>query len=50
MPADKEKFPLVNAYIERATSWPFYEEVIEAGFNEYQELLKARNLQFPTMK
>lgn len=47
VPLNEEKFPSVKAYLEDARSWPYYEEVQEAGLNKLLELFKSKNIPFP---
>lgn len=47
VPLNKEKFPLLSSYLERAVTWQFYAEVNEAGLNQALQFLKAKNIPFP---
>ncbi|KAK7595490.1 hypothetical protein V9T40_013315 [Parthenolecanium corni] len=47
VPVDKEKFPLLTAYLKDAVTWPFYTEVNAAGHNKMLEFWKTKNVTLP---
>lgn len=47
MPVNKDKFPQLSAYLERAVTWPFYAEVNEDGHKQFLAIWETKNIAIP---
>lgn len=42
VPVKKDKFPQLTAYLERAITWPYYEEIQVDGMNKLKQFFKEK--------
>ncbi|KAK7595491.1 hypothetical protein V9T40_013316 [Parthenolecanium corni] len=47
VPVNKEKYPLLTAYLERAKKWPHYDTIMEPGIEMSRKFLKIMNFALP---